>query len=239
MSSRKIYPLHVGTITRQKMGFAYGKEPGKIIDVPLIAWYIEGPDQRILVDTGGGDPLKTDPSHFPYKRERDQSLENALKKKGLKCEDIDIVINTHLHWDHCAENGLFPHAQIIVQEEELRAARSPFPVTAHGFIQSMVKDIDYKVISGDQEIAEGVTAILTPGHTYGMQGVLVEATKKRIFIASDTFGLFENLEQEPPLISGIFVDLKKYYDSLEKIAKLSAFILPGHDFKVFDKDLYE
>ena len=239
MSSRKIYPLHVGTITRQKMVFAYWREPGKIVDVPLISWYIEGSDKRILVDTGGGDPTKTDPSHFPYKREKDQSLENALKKLGRRCEDIDIVINTHLHWDHCAGNGLFPRAKIIVQQEELQAARSPFPVTAHGFIKSMVEDIDYKVISGDQEIAEGVTAILIPGHTYGMQGVLVEATKRRIFIASDTFGFFENLEQQPPLISGIFVDLKKYYDSVAKIAKLSAFILPGHDIRVFDKDFYD
>jgi glyoxylase-like metal-dependent hydrolase (beta-lactamase superfamily II) len=220
------------------MIFCHWLEPGQLMDAPLICWYIEGSDQRILVDTGGGDPGKAHPRWAPYKRERDQAIENALKKKGLRCEDIDIVVNTHLHWDHCAGNGLFPNAKIIVQEEELESARSPFPIIAYGFIKSMVEKINYTIISGDKEIAEGVTLILTPGHTYGMQGILVEAEKQRYFIAGDTFGLFKNLETDPPLISGIYVDMKKYYESIQKIAKLSAYVLPGHDFKVFEKETY-
>lgn len=56
MSSIKIHPLRLGTITRQKNLFAYWLEPGTIIDAPLIAWYIEGSDKKILVDTGGETP---------------------------------------------------------------------------------------------------------------------------------------------------------------------------------------
>jgi N-acyl homoserine lactone hydrolase len=238
MSLLGIRPLHVGTITRQKSSFCYGLEPGKFMDVPLICWYIEGSNKRILVDTGGGDPSVALPNWFPYKREKDEAIENNLKRLGLSCEDIDIVITTHLHWDHCAGNGLFPNAKIIVQEEELQSARSPFPIWVHSYIKSTVEDINYTVISGDKEIAEGVKVIFTPGHTYGMQGVLVEAKKRRIFIASDTFGLFKNLDQDPPLISGAYVSVKKYYESLEKIARLSAFILPGHDFRIFEVETY-
>jgi glyoxylase-like metal-dependent hydrolase (beta-lactamase superfamily II) len=84
-----------------------------------------------------------------------------------------------------------------------------------------------------------VKVLLIPGHTYGMQGVLVDGETKKYFIAGDTFGFFKNLETDPPLISGIYVDLKKYYESIEKISKLSAIILPGHDFKVFDKEVYD
>jgi glyoxylase-like metal-dependent hydrolase (beta-lactamase superfamily II) len=236
--SIKIHPLYVGSITRQTMVFGYWLDPGKVMDAPLIAWYIEGSDKRILVDTGGGDPSKIPPRLNPYKRENDQSIENALKKIGVNCEDIDIVIATHLHWDHSAGNGLFPRAKIIIQEEELRSARSPFPINVHGYIKSIVEDIDYTVISGDKRIARGVEVIFTPGHTYGMQGVMVEASERSYLIAGDTFGLFRNLESNPPLISGIYVDLRKYYETLEKISKLSAFILPGHDFKVFERKIY-
>jgi glyoxylase-like metal-dependent hydrolase (beta-lactamase superfamily II) len=211
------------------------------MDAPLISWYIEGSDKKILVDTGGVDPTKAHPRWNPYKREKDQSIENVLKKFGMTCEDIDIVIVTHLHWDHCGGNGLFPKAKIIVQQEELQSARSPLPISAHSYshIKTIVEDINYTIISGDKEIAKGVTAILTPGHTYGMQGVLVEARKRRFMIAGDTFGLFKNLEQSPPQISGFYVDLRKYYESIDIITKLSAFILPGHDFKVFEKKVYD
>jgi glyoxylase-like metal-dependent hydrolase (beta-lactamase superfamily II) len=237
MASLIIYPLHVGTITRRLANFCYGLEQG-IADFPLISWYIEGSDKRILIDTGGGDPTTVDEKLHPYRRDNDHAIENALKKIGLTCEDIEIVIVTHLHWDHSAGNELFPNAKIIVQDKELEVARNPFPVMAFFYIRGVVENVNYSIISGDTEIAKGVHLILTPGHTYGLQGVLVEAEKRRIFIASDTFPLFKNIEQEPPLISNLYVDIKSYYDSIKKIISLSAFILPGHDFGVFEKEVY-
>lgn len=238
MSSIRIHPLRVGTITRQKMMFAYWTNPGTIIEAPVIAWYIEGSDRKILVDTGGGDPAKVSQRYQPYRREPDESIENALKKIGIRCEDIEIVIATHLHWDHSAGNDLFPKAKIIVQESELRSARTPLPAASHGYIRRMVEEVDYSVISGDQKIAEGIQVVVTPGHTYGFQGVLVEAAERRYFIAGDTYGLFQNLESDPPLISGIYVDMRLYYESVAKISKLNAFVLPGHDAKVFDRKVY-
>jgi N-acyl homoserine lactone hydrolase len=220
------------------MMFAYWLDPGTIIDAPVIAWYIEGSNKKILVDTGGGDPAQMNPRYQPYRREKDESIENALKKIGLNCEDIDMVIATHLHWDHSAGNDLFPKAEMLVQEEELRSARSPLPAAGHGYVKHIVENIDYTVVQGDQRVADGVQVILTPGHTYGMQGILVDGSQKRYFIAGDTFGLFRNLESDPPLISGIYVDMRMYYESIAKISKLDAFILPGHDAKVFDRKVY-
>jgi glyoxylase-like metal-dependent hydrolase (beta-lactamase superfamily II) len=238
MTSISIHPLHVGTITRPITNFCPWLEP-KVTDFPLICWYIEGSDKRILVDTGGEDPSKAHHRWQPYRREKDQSIESALKKVGVRCEDIDIVIITHLHWDHSGSNDLFPRAKIIVQEEELETARSPFPSTTHAYIRRVIDNVDYTVISGDKEVARGVNVLLTPGHTYGLQGVLVEGEKRRIFIAGDTLPLFANFEQDPPGISNIFVDLRKYYESLDKIARLSAFILPGHDPRVFERKVYD
>jgi len=235
----KIHPLNVGTITRPMSGFGFGWER-KVVDVPLIAWYIEGSDKNILVDTGGGDPSKAPPRAAPYKREPEQTLESTLGKIGVKCEDIEIVIATHLHWDHCGDNDLFPKAKFIVQGEELESARAPFPVTVDGYNRRMVDEIDYTVICGDKEVADGVKVILTPGHSCGIQSVLVETGTKKILIAGDTISFFKNLEQDPPLISGFYVDMKAYYKSLEKIAQLKAdLILPGHDYKVFEKKFYD
>ena len=238
MAFPTIHPLHLGSITRRKMVFGYFLEPDVTIDAPLIAWYIEGAGKKILVDTGGGDPSAlTNPRFKPYHREAHQTLENALSRLGVTCDQIDVVIATHLHWDHCADNRSFKNAQIVVQEDELKAARSPFPVQ-HGYVKELIENVNYKVISGDVEIAPGVRVILAPGHTYGFQGVLVQAEQNRYLIAGDCIGLFQSLESDPPLISGIYVDMKLYYETMEKITKLSAFILPGHDIRVFEKEVY-
>lgn len=223
IASLKVHPLHVGTITRQIANFCHSLEPA-IVDLPLICWYIEGSDKRILVDTGGGDPSAADPKHHPYKRGDTQTPENALKKIGVSCQDIDMVIVTHLHWDHIGGNGLFRHAKIILQSDELGSADPG--------------ETDYTIISGDEEIAKGIRVVLTPGHTPGIQGVLVESEKKPIFIASDTLPLFKNIESDPFKISDIYVDIEQYHASIKKIAELSAFILPGHDFRVFEKEVY-
>lgn len=236
MSFLRVYPLHVGTITRQIANFCHGLKPG-IADLPLICWYIEGSDKRILVDTGGGEPSAVDPKHYPYRRDKDQAPENALKKIGVNFQDIDFVIVTHLHWDHSAGCGLFPKAKIIVQSEELRFANS-LPAVGPGYTRDVPENVDYTIISGDKEIAKGVRTILTPGHTYGLQGVLVEGETRPIFIASDTLPLFKNLESDPATISDIYVDIEKYYASINRIAQLSAFVLPSHDFRVFERKVY-
>jgi N-acyl homoserine lactone hydrolase len=234
MVSLRIYPLHVGTITRQITGFCHGLEPD-IVDLPLICWYIEGSDKRILVDTGGGDPARVDPKRRPYRRDDDQTPENALKKIGVSCQDIDIVVLTHLHWDHSAGSELFPKAKILVQSDELRLADRLVTPTYTG---NVPENVDFTVISGDAQVGRGVRVLVTPGHTHGLQGVLVNGQTGPIFIASDTLPLFKNVESSPFTISDIYVDIEQYYESLHKIAQLSAFILPGHDFRVFERTAY-
>lgn len=107
-----------------------------------------------------------------------------------------------------------------------------------GCTGNVPENVDFTVISGDAQIGKGVRVILTPGHTHGLQGVLVDCETRPIFIASDTLPLFKNVESSPFTISDIYVDIERYRESLKKIAELSAFILPGHDFRVFEKAVY-
>ena len=172
----------------------------------------------------------------PYRREERQFLEKALEKIGVGYDEIDLVVTTHLHWDHTGGNRLFESKKIIVQEEELRYARSS---EEGGACLPGIVDLEYTVISGDTDIAKGVKTIVTRGHTFGLQGVLVEGQRRRMFIASDTLPLFDNIKQKPYTISNIYVDLDSYYESVRRIAGLSAFVLPSHDLRVFDKEVYD
>jgi N-acyl homoserine lactone hydrolase len=234
MAALRVYPLHVGTITRQIAGFCQGLTP-QIVDLPLISWYIEGSDKKILIETGGGDPSEMPKAIHPYRREKDQAIEAKLLRLGVHCEDVDIVLVTHLHWDHSGGNHLFPNARVIVQEEELRTACPFFPGVPE---RHYCLDVQYTLIRGDARIAEGLDVILTPGHTFGLQAVLVQGETQKILIASDTFPLFKNLETQPATISNVYVDLDAYNASVKKIAKLQAFVLPSHDFKVLEREVY-
>jgi glyoxylase-like metal-dependent hydrolase (beta-lactamase superfamily II) len=86
-----------------------------IMDFPLIAYYLEGGSYKIMVDTGGTPPdgIKWQ----PYFRTENESLDKALQGIGVSPEEIDIVILTHLHWDHASNNHLFPKARFIVRKE--------------------------------------------------------------------------------------------------------------------------
>ena len=234
----RIHPLNLGTITRPKVQFFFEfSELFNMLEAPVIAWYIQGADKKILVDTGGEDADEVT-NRTLYTQTEDQKIEAALGKLGVKCEEIDIVINTHLHWDHCGGNNRFPRAEFFVQEEELRIARDPLPLHAGGYSSEAVKETRFTIVKGDTEIADGVSVLHTPGHSTGMQGVLVEAETQKCFIASDTVALFECLEKTPPVPGAVYVDLRDCYASLERIRGLGAVALPGHDPKVFDRDVY-
>ncbi|HQI00344.1 MAG TPA: N-acyl homoserine lactonase family protein [Deltaproteobacteria bacterium] len=242
MSTIRIHPLHLGTITRHKDSFMFKIGYGVSMDLPILAFYIEGADKKILVDTGGSDPK--DPLEAklrgPYVREKDQEIINALKNKvGVNPEEIDIVINNHLHWDHCAGNDLFPNAEFIVQKKELESALNPVPpFLSIAYIRKCLEEIRYTTIEGDKEIVKGVSVIFAPGHTEGLQGVLVEAQDNRYFLAGDCVPLYESLNHNPPWPNGLFVNLREYYETQIKVSKLGAVIIPGHDMKVLETSVY-
>jgi N-acyl homoserine lactone hydrolase len=235
MGLPRVYPLHVGTITRRIGSFCRGLGPGTA-DLPLISWYIDGLDEKIVVDTGGGDPSEMPKEIQPYTREKDQVIETALLRLGVRPEDIDIVVVTHLHWDHSGGNHLFPNARVIVQQEELRTA-CPFAPGIPGRHYCLDR-VQYTLVSGDTQIAENVYALLTPGHTFGLQAVLVQGETQKMLIASDTFPLFKNLQSLPATISDTYVDLDQYLATVKRIQELQAFVLPSHDFEVLEREVY-
>ena len=241
MSGIKIHPLHIGTISRHKDSFLFKLGRGVEIDCPIIVWYIEGAGKRILLDTGGTDPEDAElkPWISPYVRPPEQELPNVLKTRfGLSPEDIDIVLISHLHWDHCCGNDLFPNAEFIVQKAELDSAKDPVPVLKPIYVDRFIHGFPYTTVDGDTEIVDRVSVLLTPGHSEGFQGVLVEAENNRYFIAGDNIALYDALDHEPPWPGSLYINFRDYIATLNRVSKLGAKILPGHDIKVFDEAYY-
>ena len=245
MGALILRPLHVGAIRRDKSIFTFLRNMGTPVDIPIIAWYIEGQGHRILVDTGGHDPAG-EGLHQPYQREPGQDPIARLSALGVRPEDIDILILTHLHWDHASNIHLFPKARVIVQREELRFAAAPLP-----FLRWPYQTIPpfpsiserFEVIDGDAKIVEGVSVHLTPGHTPGLQGVAVRTSGATYFIASDNVPLSESWNAKekygiPHWPNGLHVDLEAYFKSLRRTEDLGNIILPSHDRSVLEQSEY-
>ena len=108
-------------------------------------------NQTILVDTGPAS--------------RRMWLVRALQSKDLAPDDIDIVILTHLHWDHCQNTDLFGNTRILVHPVELDYTRNPNPgdLTVAGYLTEMIDKMKVEPVSEGDTIIEGVSIIDTPG----------------------------------------------------------------------------
>ena len=85
---------------------------------------------------------------------------------------MKIVVNTHLHFDHCGQNAVFGHAPFYIQRSELERTRREESTVVQWFDFGGAK---YELLDGDAPVAEGVRVVATPGHTVGHQSVFVEA----------------------------------------------------------------
>jgi N-acyl homoserine lactone hydrolase len=120
----------------------------------------------ILVDTGVGGPEEW----LSDWRVVNRSVADALGEHDLSPADVRVVVNTHLHFDHCGQNSVFKHAPFYVQRSELERARREAKPLVDWFDFAGAR---FELLDGDAQIAEGVRAVATPGHTVGHQSVLV------------------------------------------------------------------
>ena len=186
--------------------------------------------EKILIDTGIGELPESLRKIFPQKRRADETLEAQLRKHGLKPDDIDIVVNTHLHFDHCGNNKLFKNARFIVQKAELEYAYEPerFMQTAYARELFDVKGLKYETVSGQCRICEGVNVISTSGHTIGHQSVIVKADNKDYVYCGDAAPTRENLERRN--IPGILYCAHKALNSIDHLRTMKdAVYIYSHD----------
>ena len=195
----EVWVVKPGILVRDKLGI--------ILDARCTVTLIKGNENNIIVDTGvSGEGPK---------------IEQGLSLYGFKPSDIDIVVNTHLHGDHCGNNEMFANACFIVHERE--------------FGKRLERKNRLKIIKGDHELERGINLISTPGHTYGSisvwvkhaTGVLSENTPKAYVVAGDALPIIDNYRKWVP--PGINVDPQIALDSMDRITTMGDIIIPGHD----------
>jgi N-acyl homoserine lactone hydrolase len=144
--------------------------------LPVYAYLIRTDAATILVDTGVGEgsdfiDREYQPKHY--------SLPALLAEHGATLADIDVVVNTHLHFDHSGRNHLFTEVPIRVQAAEREAARAERYTIAE-WVESA--DAACELVDGDLDLTPEVQLILTADHTPGHQVVFVDGAE-RILIA--------------------------------------------------------
>lgn len=212
---------------------------GTGVDGAVLAWLLESGDEKILVDTGFG-AMDTLDLKNNFSRTPEQSMESQLARFNTVPEEIRLVVNTHLHIDHCGGNCFLPNARFLAQKSELEYARDPLPVHKPAYDVDL-SQMELELLEGDTEIAEGVKTIVTPGHSPGSQAVLVHTSKGLYVIAGDTIThyLSMNVPGGASFWPGpLYVDLREYYESLDRLRDLGGTILPGHDPLVLKQKAY-
>jgi N-acyl homoserine lactone hydrolase len=232
MNTYTIRPLRLGTIRRKMENMAYKCGITDIFDFPLISYYLEGSGHKIIVDTGGTPPDGV--KWQPYLRTENECLDKALQGIGVSTEEVDIVILTHLHWDHASNNYLFPKARFITQKKEYDYLRGPSKVKV-GYDLDLALGSKYELVDGDCDITTGISVVLAPGHSIGMQCVVVNTKVGKYVLGGDLVTLFTNWEASPHIPNGVYYDMNMMLESFEKIDTLHGIVLPGHDQEVFER----
>jgi N-acyl homoserine lactone hydrolase len=187
---------------------------------PVHGFMVTHPGGAVLVDTGVGGP----PDVVDDWRVVNVSVADALAELDMSPADIDLVINTHLHFDHCGQNAVFRHAPFYVQRAELTRMRREAGELYDwfGFMNAR-----FELLDGDAEVLPGLEVIATPGHAEGHRCVLVRGD-------STGDGAFELLigdaaytprqyadpasDKLPP---GQASDVEAWRDSVQRIRSLS------------------
>lgn len=188
--------------------------------------------------------------HAPCIRSADERPDKALLKIGIRPEEIDTVILTHLHWDHCSNNHLFPQAEFVVQKKELLTAVCPLPkfqkmyeTFETGLVPPWARQrTRWKIVDGDYQLFDGIRLLLLPSHSPGLQGVMADTALGSQLIASDAVPLYEcirGLEHREYGISSLCADLEQFchtFDRLRQLQKEQVKILASHDFLTLENE---
>jgi glyoxylase-like metal-dependent hydrolase (beta-lactamase superfamily II) len=232
----KTYRIRPFLLTRMEIDqgiMTYRHKYGTKITTPVYFWYIEGADKNILVDTAADARMATSFRGFPA--EEVQTFETALSTIGLKPEDIDLVIQTHLHWDHCGNTAKCKNARVIVQEAELKFALAPHPVTGLSYKKELYLNLDFIIANGNYEVASGIDLVLAPGHSPGSQAVVINTEKGKAVISGfcclpENYNPPDDIKAYSPVIAlGTHTDLMACYESLLRIKGMADILICQHD----------
>ncbi|MGH2449768.1 MAG: N-acyl homoserine lactonase family protein [Candidatus Limnocylindria bacterium] len=176
LDARDIVRLHLGHFTAPPSHHLAGSP------IVVTAFLIRHPRGLFLFDTGIGTGNEEAEQHYrPVRR----PLREAIAGAGAELEDIRLLANCHLHFDHAGWNRLFPEVPIFAQRTEHEAAFRPDYTMTEAVVG--FPGARFELIDGDAEVLPGLRLVRTPGHTDGHQSLIVETRQGRVILAGQAF----------------------------------------------------
>lgn len=241
-----VTPIKCGVINSSvtKGGLTLLHDEETLFPIPIIVFLVtaDDPDDDfvMIVDTGVDQP---EPGETLAGREitngGPQPIREGLAEHGLEPADVDYVTLTHLHYDHACNNDLFPDAEFLVQREEWEAAHDPLPIMSRVYFDEHLDELEglnLTLIDGGYRLREGIELLPAPGHTAGMQALVIETAEGALSIVSDLAYCQHNIEPSaetvlnghgeevsvtpsdlPYIAPGLNVSVADCYESVERI----------------------
>jgi len=257
MTDTKVYLLDGGSLVLDGLHVFWNKGPSGEVRFPVYSILIEHAEGRFLIDTGYDydHVMKVLPFEKPQ-QSKDQTIPGALALLGLEPKDIDVVVNTHFHFDHCGGNKYFPDAKKICHKDEISQVFDPQPFELLGYsdlsfsaeaanarglgdqlLETTTKaNSTFEGIEGDTELAKGVKLMFTPGHSIGHYSLLVEfGTRAPIMFTVDAAYTEQSLDM---LCQASFhIDPVAGVNSMRRVKQLAvdneADLMFSHDMENF------
>ena len=251
MGVRRVVLLTLGWEDLPKSVSVYGADPALRMREPTPGVLLQVDGGWLLLDTGFNTAMIRDSflrqrfypdmEYLPVLPGDGEPLIEALDEVGIPFDQINAIALSHLHADHAGGLRLFGgRVPVHAQRRELAyGLSSSGDPERNGIFRIDFDDpaIDWRLADDDQQIAPGVTAISTPGHTPGHQSFMVELDDTvgggGFVFAFDAADLTENIDEE--LAIGSFIDVEPG-DTLEPIRRLKSLaaergfrLIPGHD----------
>ena len=243
----KMHCLSGGRLRMRKSIYLPDSDRSETIELPVSSILLRHSQGNVLFDTGCHPSVADEPEArwgglaklmVPIMRPGDNVL-TGLAEIGLQPDDIDVVVCSHLHPDHCGCNAFFKRATFVIHAKEIEAARAPGAENA-GYLKA---DWDHPApvdaIAGERDLFGDSRIVLMPlpGHTPGMTGALVALDRSGAFLlASDTVSLRGTLDTGiVPRNTWNGDALLKSLAEVKRIEAGGATILCGHDAAQWDR----
>jgi glyoxylase-like metal-dependent hydrolase (beta-lactamase superfamily II) len=233
--------LSGGRLRMRKSVYFPDADRSETIDIPVSCALVRHRQGNVLFDTGCHPSVPDDPEArwgdlaklmVPIMPSGENAV-TGLAGIGLQCDDIDVVICSHLHPDHCGCNTLFKRASFIIHKKEIEAARGPNAAKAGYLPGEWEQSAPTEELEAERDLfGDGrIVLIPLPGHTPGTTGALVALDRSgKFLLASDSVSVRATLDRDIiPRNTWNVTALARSLDQIRRLQQQGVTVLCGHD----------